>query len=132
MNLDDSCSMCCRRRIDNTQLEQRGAGLPEAYPLTGSVRVAIINLSRIGDLPKTKEEIVDCLSTMINLAKDSLEINRALPEKQTASNWCPYTTFCLKNISSRFGQVWRHYFSTIGRVEMNEACLNLVKPRHDK
>jgi ribonucleoside-triphosphate reductase len=62
-------------------VEQPGAGLLEADPLTGSMRVVIINLPRIGHLSKTKEEFFDRLSTMIKIAKDSLEIKRALPEK---------------------------------------------------
>ncbi|MDR2628852.1 MAG: ribonucleoside triphosphate reductase [Puniceicoccales bacterium] len=126
MNPDDSRSMCCRLRIDNTQLEKRGGGLFGANPLTGSVGVVTINLPRIGYLSKTKEEFFDRLSTMMNIAKDSLEIKRALLEKLTASNLYPYTTFYLKDIRSRFGQFWKNHFSTIGLVGMNEACLNFL------
>jgi ribonucleoside-triphosphate reductase len=118
--------MCCRLRIDNTQLEKRGGGLFGANPLTGSVGVVTINLPRIGHLSKTKEEFFDRLSTMMNIAKESLEIKRALLEKLTASNLYPYTTFYLKDIRSRFGQFWKNHFSTIGLVGMNEACLNFL------
>ncbi|MDR2603584.1 MAG: ribonucleoside triphosphate reductase [Puniceicoccales bacterium] len=126
MNPDDSRSMCCRLRIDNTQLEKRGGGLFGANPLTGSVGVVTINLPRIGHLSKTREEFFDRLSTIMNIAKDSLEIKRALLEKLTASNLYPYTTFYLKDIRSRFGQFWKNHFSTIGLVGMNEACLNFL------
>ncbi|MDR1457439.1 MAG: ribonucleoside triphosphate reductase [Puniceicoccales bacterium] len=126
MNPDDTRSMCCRLRIDNTQLEKRGGGLFGANPLTGSVGVVTINLPRIGYLSKTREEFFDRLSTMMNIAKDSLEIKRVLLEKLTASNLYPYTTFYLKDIRSRFGQFWKNHFSTIGLVGMNEACLNFL------
>ncbi|MDR1890784.1 MAG: ribonucleoside triphosphate reductase [Puniceicoccales bacterium] len=126
MNPDDSRSMCCRLRIDNTQLEKRGGGLFGANPLTGSVGVVTINLPRIGYLSKTREEFFDRLSTMMNIAKDSLEIKRALLEKLTTSNLYPYTTFYLKDIKSRFGQFWKNHFSTIGLVGMNEACANFL------
>ncbi|MDR2777128.1 MAG: ribonucleoside triphosphate reductase [Puniceicoccales bacterium] len=126
MNPDDSRSMCCRLRIDNTQLEKRGGGLFGANPLTGSVGVVTINLPRIGYLSKTKEEFFERLSTTMNIAKDSLEIKRVLLEKLTASNLYPYTTFYLKDIRSRFGQFWKNHFSTIGLVGMNEACLNFL------
>jgi ribonucleoside-triphosphate reductase len=77
-------------------------------------------------LSKTKEVFFDRLSTMMNMAKDSREIKRTLLEKLTASNLYPYTTFYLKDIKSRFGQFWKNHFSTIGRVGMNETCLNFL------
>lgn len=127
MNPEDSRSMCCRLRIDNTQLEKRGGGLFGANPLTGSVGVVTINLPRIGFLSKSKTEFLSRLSSLMDLASESLEIKRELLEKLTASNLYPYTTFYLKNIYERFGKYWKNHFSTIGLVGMNEACLNFLK-----
>lgn len=127
MNPDDARSMCCRLRIDNTQLEKRGGGLFGANPLTGSVGVVTINLPRIGYLSKSKEEFFARLSATMDIAKESLEIKRALLEKLTASNLYPYTTFYLKDIKMRFGKYWKNHFSTIGLVGMNETCLNFLK-----
>jgi ribonucleoside-triphosphate reductase len=126
MSPDDTRSMCCRLRIDNTQLEKRGGGLFGANPLTGSVGVVTINLPRIGYLAETKGEFFARLSAIMDIAKESLEIKRALLEKLTASNLYPYTTFYLRDIKSRFGQFWKNHFSTIGLVGMNEACLNFL------
>ncbi|MDR3273862.1 MAG: ribonucleoside triphosphate reductase, partial [Puniceicoccales bacterium] len=126
MNPEDTRSMCCRLRIDNTQLEKRGGGLFGANPLTGSVGVVTINLPRIGFLAKSKTEFLARLAALMELASESLEIKRKLLEKLTASNLYPYTTFYLKDIEKRFGQYWKNHFSTIGLVGMNEACLNFL------
>lgn len=126
MNPEDTRSMCCRLRIDNTQLAYRGGGLFGSNPLTGSVGVVTINLPRIGHLSSSKEEFLARLSVQMDIAKDSLEIKRKLLEKLTNANLYPYTSFYLKNIKQRFGCYWKNHFSTIGIVGMNEACVNLL------
>jgi ribonucleoside-triphosphate reductase len=125
MNPEDARSMCCRLRIDNTQLERRGGGLFGANPLTGSIGVVTINLPRIAYLAKNEAEFFIRLRILMDLARDSLEIKRDLLEKFTNSNLYPYTIFYLKMIKERFGFYWKNHFSTIGIVGMNEACLNL-------
>ncbi|MDR1590841.1 MAG: ribonucleoside triphosphate reductase [Puniceicoccales bacterium] len=125
MKPEDARSMCCRLRIDNTQLERRGGGLFGANPLTGSVGVVTINLPRIAYLSQNENEFFERLTTMMDLAAESLEIKRAFLEKLTDANLYPYTTFYLKDIKKRFGCYWKNHFSTIGIVGMNEACLNL-------
>ncbi|MDR1906696.1 MAG: ribonucleoside triphosphate reductase [Puniceicoccales bacterium] len=126
MKPEDTRSMCCRLRIDNTQLEKRGGGLFGANPLTGSVGVVTINLPRIAYLSNTKEEFFVRLNALMNLAKESLEIKRTLLEKLTNANLYPYTTFYLKWAKQRLGCYWKNHFSTLGIVGMNEACLNLL------
>jgi ribonucleoside-triphosphate reductase len=125
MKPEDARSMCCRLRIDNTQLEKRGGGLFGANPLTGSVGVVTINLPRIAYLSQNEEAFLERLAAIMNLAAESLEIKRALLEKLTNANLYPYTTFYLKDTKKRFGHYWKNHFSTIGIVGMNEACLNL-------
>jgi ribonucleoside-triphosphate reductase len=125
MKPEDTRSMCCRLRIDNTQLERRGGGLFGANPLTGSVGVVTINLPRIAYLAQNEEEFCERLMAMMDLAAESLEIKRALLEKLTDANLYPYTTFYLKDTKRRFGYYWKNHFSTIGIVGMSEACLNL-------
>jgi ribonucleoside-triphosphate reductase len=126
MKPEDARSMCCRLRIDNTQLERRGGGLFGANPLTGSVGVVTINLPRIAYLAQSEEEFFERLMAMMDLAAESLEIKRALLEKLTDANLYPYTTFYLKDVKKRFGCYWKNHFSTIGIVGMNEVCLNLL------
>lgn len=126
MSPEDARSMCCRLRIDNRELEYRGGGLFGSNPLTGSVGVVTINLPKIADNVKSKGEFLDKLSKQMEIAKESLEIKRALLEDLTDKNLYPYTKFYLRDIKSRFGVYWKNHFSTIGLIGMNEACLNLL------
>ncbi len=126
MNPEDARSMCCRLRIDNRELVRRGGGLFGSNPLTGSIGVVTINMPRLGYLSKNKEEFVDGLIRLIDLASSSLEIKRKVLEKFTQGNLYPYTKFYLSGIKQRFGEYWKNHFSTIGVIGMNEACLNLI------
>jgi len=140
MKPEDSRSMCCRLRIDNTQLEKRGGGLFGAHPLTGSVGVVTINLPRLGylasaDAPATEEGLSpsdlreqcfrERLGRLMDTARDSLEIKRKFLERMTEAGLYPYTRHYLRHMRERFGCYWKNHFSTIGIVGMNEACLNL-------
>lgn len=127
MSPEDARSMCCRLRIDNRELEYRGGGLFGSNPLTGSVGVVTINLPKIAETSETKGEFLQKLAEKMELAKESLEIKRALLEDLTDKNLYPYTKFYLRDIKSRFGVYWKNHFSTIGLIGMNEACLNLLR-----
>ena len=126
MSPEDARSMCCRLRIDNRELDYRGGGLFGSNPLTGSVGVVTINLPKLADNVKSKGEFLEKLSQQMEVAKESLEIKRALLEDLTDKNLYPYTKFYLRDIKSRFGVYWKNHFSTIGLIGMNEACLNLL------
>lgn len=126
MNPEDARSMCCRLRLDTTQLEKRGGGLFGSHPLTGSVGVVTINLPRLGYLAKDEADFLARLEKLMLLAKESLEIKRKVLEDFTANNLYPYTKFYLRNIKEQSGQYWKNHFSTIGILGMNEACLNLL------
>lgn len=127
MSPEDARSMCCRLRIDNRELEYRGGGLFGSNPLTGSVGVVTINLPKLAETSETKGEFLQKLADKMEIAKESLEIKRALLEDLTDKNLYPYTKFYLKDIKSRFGVYWKNHFSTIGLIGMNEACLNLLR-----
>jgi ribonucleoside-triphosphate reductase len=126
MSPEDCRSMCCRLRIDNTQLERRGGGLFGANPLTGSVGVVTLNLPRLGHLAENEEDFFQRLGDLMDIARDSLETKRQRLEELTESNLYPYTTFYLNHIHARFGAYWKNHFSTIGLIGMNEACVNLL------
>jgi ribonucleoside-triphosphate reductase (formate) len=123
---EDARSMCCRLRLDTTQLEKRGGGLFGANPLTGSIGVVTINLPRLGYTSKTKKTFWKELDKLLILAKDSLEIRRVLLEKLTDQNLYPYTKYYLRHIKERTGTFWANHFSTIGVIGMQELCLNLL------
>ena len=83
MKPEDARSMCCRLRIDNRELKKRGGGLFGANPLTGSIGVVTINLPRIGRTSKSEAEYLQKLDTLMDTAKESLEIKRDILEKWT-------------------------------------------------
>ncbi|HBA36583.1 TPA: ribonucleoside triphosphate reductase [Candidatus Falkowbacteria bacterium] len=126
MQRDDARSMCCRLRLDNRELRKRGGGLFGANPLTGSLGVVTINLARIGYLSKNKEEFLERVTKLMELAKESLEIKRKIIEKFTEDRLYPYSMFYLNGIKEHFGSYWKNHFSTIGINGMNEAVLNLM------
>ena len=123
---EDALSMCCRLRLDLSELRKRGGGLFGSNPLTGSIGVVTINLPRIGYLSKTKEEFKERLLKLTEIAKTSLEIKRKMIEKQTDNGLYPYSAFYLKPVKERSGQYWANHFATIGVNGMNEALLNLL------
>ncbi|MDR1436396.1 MAG: ribonucleoside triphosphate reductase [Puniceicoccales bacterium] len=126
MSPEDTRSMCCRLRIDNTQLMKRGGGLFGANPLTGSVGVVTLNMPRLAFLSNGEDDFRSRLAGLMDLAKESLEIKRKFLEKLTDGNLYPYTTYYLSSIRARLGSHWKNHFSTIGLVGMNEACVNLL------
>jgi len=126
MKPEDVRSMCCRLRIDNRELHKRGGGLFGANPLTGSIGVATLNLPRIGYLAKDEDEFFEHLETLMEIAKDSLEIKRKGLENFTENGLYPYSRHYLRNVKEGFGKYWKNHFSTIGLIGMNEAILNLL------
>lgn len=123
---DDARSMCCRLRIDNTELRKRGGGLFGANPLTGSIGVVTLNMPRIGYLATDKSDFFQRIQRLMDAARDSLEIKRSVLERLTAANLYPYTTRYLEAIHKRFNCYWTNHFSTVGLLGMNEACENFL------
>lgn len=126
MNAEDARSMCCRLRLDNRELHKRMGGLFGAAPLTGSIGVVTINLPRLGYLAKDKKDFFRRLATLMDLAKESLEIKRKTVENLTLKGLYPYSKFYLENLFKRRGAYWSNHFSTIGIVGMNEALVNFM------
>ena len=122
---EDAVSMCCRLRLDVSELKKRGGGLFGSNPLTGSIGVVTINLPRIAYLSQNEEEFMQRLDKLSDAAKDSLEIKRKVVEKQTEDGLYPYCKFYLRNVKERSGSYWANHFNTIGIVGMNEAIMNL-------
>ncbi len=123
---EDAVSMCCRLRLDVSELRKRGGGLFGSNPLTGSIGVFTINLPRIGYKSKTKEEFFSRMREMAEIGKTSLEIKRKIIESQTEKGLYPYSSVYLKDVKKRTGQYWHNHFNTIGIVGMHEALLNFM------
>lgn len=123
---EDAVSMCCRLRLDVTELRKRGGGLFGSNPMTGSIGVVTINLPRIGYLSHNKEEFFARLRRQAEIAKTSLEIKRKIIEQQTEAGLYPYSRVYLKDVKERFGSYWYNHFNTIGIIGMHEALLNFM------
>ncbi|MDR1101754.1 MAG: ribonucleoside triphosphate reductase [Clostridiales bacterium] len=123
---EDAVSMCCRLRIDTSELKKRGGGLFGSNPLTGSIGVFTINLPRIGYLSNSMDEFKARLWKLVHTGKASLEIKRKIIEDQTNRGLYPYCSHFLKNVKERMGQHWANHFNTIGIVGMNEASMNFL------
>ncbi|MBQ2713847.1 MAG: ribonucleoside triphosphate reductase [Clostridia bacterium] len=122
---EDAVSMCCRLRLDVTELRKRGGGLFGSNPLTGSIGVVTLNLPRLAYLSSSEEEFFTRLKSLANIAKTSLEIKRKIIEAQTDNGMYPYCKFYLRSVKQRTGGYWTNHFNTIGIVGMNEAIQNL-------
>ena len=96
---EDAVSMCCRLRLDTSELRKRGGGLFGSNPLTGSIGVFTINLPRIGYLSKTKEEFKERLYELAKVGKTSLEIKRKIIEQQSEKGLYPYSTHLLRGVN---------------------------------
>jgi ribonucleoside-triphosphate reductase len=126
MDPEDFRSMCCRLRLDNRELYQRGCGLFGSAPLTGSIGVCTINMPRIGYLSKTKKEFFDRLENLMDMAKESLEIKRKALEDFMEKGLYPYSKYYLASVKKIRGNYFGNHFSTIGLLGMNEALLNFI------
>lgn len=126
MDPEDARSMCCRLRLDNRELRKRGGGLFGANPLTGSIGVVTINMPSLAYQSTSEDDFLNRLSSIMDLAKDALEIKRKVLENFSMNNLYPYTKYYLMDIFQRTGKYWINHFSTIGLIGMNEACLNLM------
>ncbi|MDX9915437.1 MAG: ribonucleoside triphosphate reductase [Sphaerochaeta sp.] len=125
LNPEDALSMCCRLRLDTTELRKRGGGLFGSNPLTGSIGVVTLNLARIGYLAKSEVEFLQRLVVLSDLAAESLALKRAVIERETERGMYPFSARFLAPIKEREGAYWANHFSTIGVVGMHEALENL-------
>jgi len=123
---EDAVSMCCRLRLDTSQLRRRGGGLFGSNPLTGSIGVYTINLPRVGYLAKSEQEFKARVWQLVQIGRTSLELKRKIIEHQTTKGLYPYSANYLRHVYARTGEYWHNHFSTIGIVGMNEALLNFM------
>lgn len=123
---EDAVSMCCRLRLDVSELRRRGGGLFGSNPLTGSIGVVTINLPRIGYLARNEGEFKERLRQMVHIARTSLEIKRKCIERQSENGLYPYSIRYLRDVRARTGGFWSNHFSTVGIIGMNEALRNLT------
>jgi len=140
----DVRSLCCRLRLDTSELSNGGGGLFGAGELTGSIGVVTINAPRLAfmahnpnndkvieiltELPYTTQKDFFEADTDVkrlkvlykytsNMAKKSLVDKRRVVEKYLKHGLFPFTSMVLNDFSN--------HFNTIGIIGMHEALLNL-------
>ncbi len=126
MKPEDARSMCCRLRLDQTELRKRGGGLFGANPQTGSIGVVTINMPRLGFTSIDENDFMRKLEYLMELAKESLEIKRKSIEQLTEAGLYPYSKYYLRHVKERYNQYWKNHFATIGLLGMNEAIINFM------
>lgn len=124
MKPSDVRSMCCRLRLDLTELKKRGGGLFGSAEQTGSIGVVTINCARLGYLHKGNEEnLFNRLDELLELAKTSLEIKRKVIAMHMDRGLYPYT--------KRYLGTFRSHFSTIGVNGINEMIRNFTSDKEN-
>lgn len=120
MNPEDARSMCCRLRLDLSELRKRNGGLFGSGDSTGSIGVVTINLPRIAYETKgNKDQFYKMLEYYLNISKDSLTMKRSWLQKNIIE------TKAVPAYVEYVGTLKNH-FSTIGIIGMNEMCENFL------
>ncbi len=123
---DDALSMCCRLRLDTSELRKRGGGLFGSNPLTGSIGVVTLNLPQAAYLANNEDEFFHTLKDLVQIAKTSLEIKRKVIEKESERGMYPFSTRYLQTVKDKEGSFWANHFSTIGLVGLHEAAVMML------
>jgi ribonucleoside-triphosphate reductase (formate) len=117
-------SMCCRLQLDLRELLKRGNGLFGSAEQTGSLGVVTINCARLGFTHRGDEAgLLGRLDTLLNLARNSLEIKRKVIQRHMDAGLFPYT--------KRYLGTLRNHFSTIGVNGINELIRNFTEDSDD-
>jgi ribonucleoside-triphosphate reductase len=125
MKPEDARSMCCRLRLDLSELKKRNGGLFGSGDSTGSIGVVTVNAPRIAYKNKgNKQSFYNELDQVLTSAKDSLEIKREWLQKNVIETG-------LIPAFNKYVGTMRNHFSTIGIVGMNEMCENFFGEGND-
>ena len=116
MEPSDIRSMCCRLRLDLTELRKKNGGFFGSGESTGSVGVVTINLPKIGYEASDIDDFYRRLDKVMDIAAKSLDIKRRVITSLMEAGLYPYT--------KRYLGSFDNHFSTIGLVGMNECGLN--------
>lgn len=117
-------SMCCRLQLDLRELLKRGNGLFGSAEQTGSVGVVTLNCARLGyRFRSDPARLFAELDSLLELAKQSLEMKRRVIDERMKSGLYPFTR--------RYLGTLRNHFSTIGINGINECIRNFTADRED-
>lgn len=117
-------SMCCRLQLDLRELLKRGNGLFGSAEQTGSVGVVTVNCARLGhEYAGDEEGLLRRLDTLLDMARNGLEIKRKEIQRLMDNGLFPYT--------KRYLGTLRNHFSTVGVNGVNEMIRNFTGDEHD-
>lgn len=116
MKPSDIRSMCCRLRLDLSELRRKNGGYFGSGENTGSIGVVTINMPRIAYQSENPEDFYTRLDHMMDVAARSLKVKRQAITQLLKNGLYPYTAHYLGDFSN--------HFSTIGIIGMNEVGLN--------
>lgn len=115
-------SMCCRLQLDLRELLKRGNGLFGSAEQTGSIGVVTLNCARLGYLYRGDADgLFAALDRLLALARQSLELKRAVITEHMRKGLYPFTR--------RYLGTLRNHFSTIGVNGLNECIRNFSDDR---
>ena len=117
-------SMCCRLQLDLTELLKRGNGLFGSAEQTGSLGVVTVNCARLGyRFAGDEAALLHRLDTLLEYARDSLEVKRKVIGRLMDQGLFPYT--------KRYLGTLRNHFSTVGVNGINEMVRNFTADAED-
>ena len=109
----------CRLQVDKRELQKHTGGLFGSGISTGSLQVVTLNLPKYAYEAKGNVgKFFELIRKHAELAKELHEIKREFLNKQMEYGLYPYMKRYIKSFDT--------FFSTIGIVGGNEACLNLI------
>lgn len=116
---EDVRSMCCRLRLDLSQLKRKTGGLFGNGNLTGSTGVITLNLPKYGFYATgDRKKFFEILNVYARLAKDALVAKRKFLTKFFDDGLYPFSKRYLKC-------GYENHFNTIGIIGGHEACLEM-------
>jgi len=110
-------AMCCRLRLDLTELPPAG-GRWAFQGSTGSIGVVSLNMAKLGYLSKNEADFFERLNYLLEKAKESLLLKNVWCQEMLDEGYMPVT----KNYNIDFNR----YFRTIGVIGLHEMVLNFM------
>jgi len=117
---DDNLSMCCRLRINYSEIIEHSGGLWAIGENTGSIGVVSLNMARLGFLARgERTSLWDEIDIVLQLARQQLKFKRKAINKSLKSGLLPTT---LRMLCRGF----HNHFNTVGIVGMHDFCMNYI------
>jgi len=116
---EDMLSLCCRLRLDTTQIQKVSGGIWNFGNNTGSLAVATINMSRLGYLSNGNEKkFYRLLDQQLKDVKNYLLLKKQYVKEGKDLGLFPMTNYYVGD------KILKTYFLTVGLNGLNECSMN--------